>query len=50
MYTCYRDVAYATPDCIVVAGADTASGATDVPETAEDAYTAVSYTHLQRRP
>ena len=39
VYTCYRDVAYATPDCIVVAGADTASGATDVPETAEDAYT-----------
>ena len=39
VYTCYRDVAYATPDCIVVAGADTASEATDVPETAEDAYT-----------
>ena len=39
MYTCYRDVAYATPDCIVVAGADTASEATDVPETAGDAYT-----------
>ena len=39
VYTCYRDVAYATPDCIVVAGADTASGATDVPETTEDAYT-----------
>lgn len=39
VYTCYRDVAYATPDCIVVAGADTASGATGVPGTAEDAYT-----------
>ena len=39
VYTCYRDVAYATPDCIVVAGADTASGAADVPETAEDSYT-----------
>lgn len=39
VYTCYRDVAYATPDCIVVAGADTASGATDVPGTAEDTYT-----------
>lgn len=39
VYTCYRDVAYATPDCIVVAGADTASGATGVPGTDEDAYT-----------
>ena len=39
VYTCYRDVAYATPDCTVVAGADTASGATGVPGTAEDAYT-----------
>ena len=39
VYTCYRDVAYATPDCIVVAGADTASGTAGVPETAEDAYT-----------
>ncbi len=39
VYTCYRDVAYATPDCIVIAGADTASEATDVLETAEDAYT-----------
>ena len=39
VYTCYRDVAYATPDCILVAGADAASGATDVPEPAEDAYT-----------